>query len=284
VETPYGVLVPIYEEDERERRKFTKSLTFSENGYLESISLQEPTEVLTKLGSISAEHLTFYEGGNIKRIFPLDGKITAYWSEEDEYNLAQEIELKGSFGTIKKKFLGLYFYEDGAIKSLTLWMRDSVLVQTSVGPIETRIGLSFYENGEINSLEPKKPTLVDTPIGKITAFNQSANGIHRDSNSLCFYQDGKIKSLLTSTDRITLTDKQGFPLTLEPSLKENRFNVDALDIVPLLVEFYEDKVRFKNNAKNEYNLGETTFSIKHLPLSVVEDACSSCTGACESQK
>ncbi len=282
VQTAYGVLVPQYEEDEIGRRKFTKSLTFYENGNLESISLQCQTEVQVAAGSVPAETILFYETGSIKRIFPLDGRITGFWSEDDEYGLAKEIELKVSFGSIKKKFVALYFYEEGPIKSLTFWVKDSIVVPTPVGAIETRIGISFYENGELRSLEPKKSTVVETPIGLITAFNTDAIGIHGDSNSLCFYPDGRIKSLLTSTDRIIVTDTQGDRITMEPGLAEDLLESSAMAIVPLPIEFYDNSVRFNKSAETEYKLGEATFTTRHFPLTVVQTTCGSCSDACGS--
>ena len=39
-------------------------------------------------GDYQAELITFYEDGNVKRVFPLYGQISAYWSVEEEMEQA----------------------------------------------------------------------------------------------------------------------------------------------------------------------------------------------------
>ena len=103
--TPYGELIPQYETDGI-RRKYVKSLSFHQNGNLKSISFQKATIISTPLGAFPAELVIFYPGGEIKRLFPLNGKLSGFWSEEDEYQLAQEIEFSFSFGFFKQKVIG----------------------------------------------------------------------------------------------------------------------------------------------------------------------------------
>jgi antitoxin component YwqK of YwqJK toxin-antitoxin module len=262
ISTPYGKYIPQHEDD-RERRKRAKSLSFSKNGSLESICLQQQQTIQTSVGLIPAEKLTFYESGKLKRVFPLDGKISGFWGEEDEYALATELELDTPFGPLYKKLIALYFYEDGAIKSFTFWPEDSITVPTPLGTLEAQVGISYYNDGKLHSLEPRSPTLVATPIGEIRAFNTSISGLHGDSNSLSFYEDGQIKTLVTSTDHIIVADSQGNQVVEKPGRKPSLCSDSATEIEPLLVEFLGDKVRF--NGKSEYNLAEHTFTIDYFP-------------------
>jgi antitoxin component YwqK of YwqJK toxin-antitoxin module len=264
ISTLYGNYIPQYEDD-RERRKRAKSLSFYKNGSLESICLQQQQTIQTSVGVIPAEKLTFYESGKLKRVFPLDGKISGFWGEEDEYALATELELATPFGPLTKKLITAFFYEDGAIKSFTFWPEDSITVPTPLGTIEAQVGVSFYNNGDLHSLEPRSPTLVATPIGEIRAFNTGITGLHGDSNSLSFYQDGRIKALLTATDHIIIADKQGNQIIQKPGQQPSLCSDSATEIVPLLVEFQADEVRFNGKRDSEYSLEGNIFTIDYYP-------------------
>jgi len=257
IKTIYGNLVPQYDGAEL-RRKYKRSLSFYENGNIQSISFQKQTTIYTSIGKLPAELAVFYENGNIKRIFPLNGKMTAYWTEENECELAEEMDFNFEFGTFKKKIIGINFYESGFVKSLTLWPRDFIEVSTPYGVIETRIGLSLYPSGVLKSCEPRKQTPINTSIGELHAFNVEAIGINGDRNSLNFNEDGTIKSLCTSLDKITIKGIDGKEKTYEPGLKTNRFNPLATDVVPLNIEFCEGVIKIN---ENEYNLKENKFYI-----------------------
>lgn len=265
IRTPAGVFVPRYTDDGT-RRKYIHSLSFYKSGHVESMELQEQQDVQTSLGAIPAEHIVLYESGKIKRVFPLNGRITGYWEEEDEYKLAPVLELRVSFGTFKQKVIAISFYEDGTLQSITFWPQDFLHVPTSLGTIETRTGISFYPQGEIKSLEPRHPTPVDTPIGIITAWNSNVLGLHGERNSLCFYQGGSIQSLLTSTDRITIRDTQGGQWVVQPGTRDSLCDEHAVEIVPLPIEFSHHMVRFNASAEHEYDIVQHTFTIAHGPL------------------
>lgn len=273
IKTNYGNLIPSYENEEV-RKKYNRAISFYETGDIKSLSLQEQKLINTKIGDIPAELITFYPNGNINRIFPLNGKISGYWTEEDEYNLAEEIKLKLPTGIFKAKFVSVALYEDQEVKSITLWPKDTVNVVLPIGSIEARIGVSFYKDGKIKSLEPSSPKLIDTPIGGIMAYDTTAMGISGDSNSLNFLDDGTIKSLVSATDEIEITDKEGNKTTVKYTLKQNLFNLDVMDRVPLKIEFLGDKVRFNNDVNSEYAIEGNTFTINHKPLSVGK--CGSC--------
>ena len=41
----------------------------------------------------TAEQVSFYESGALKRIFPLNGTLSGYWTQEDEAKLATPLTL-----------------------------------------------------------------------------------------------------------------------------------------------------------------------------------------------
>lgn len=280
LESPYGLLMPKYEYGEA-RSKHIPSITFYSNGNLKKIYLEKQTEVKTPIGILPAEFITFYENGGIKRIFPLNGKITGYWSEEDEYNLAKQIEIDVSIGKLKEKVIAVHFYENGSIKSITFWNKNNIEINCPLGDVSVRIGISFYEDGKLKSFEPAKPTAVPTPIGTIVAYDTGAMGIHGDSNSVKFSSEGRVKSLITSTDTIEVINKEGEKKLYKPLLKQSVIDENFIEIVPLNIEFYEHKVKFTNDIHHkfpiEYSIDQCNFYIKSSPLKE-SSPCSSCTG------
>ncbi|MCX7708354.1 MAG: hypothetical protein N2484_00730 [Clostridia bacterium] len=277
IKTPYGVLLPQYADD-GVRRKFSKSLSFYKNGNLKSISLHDQTYIKTPVGVFPAELITFYESGKIKRLFPLNGKITGYWTEENEYELAQEFDFSFSFGKFRSKIIGIRFYETGELKGITFWTRDVIGIQPPIGEMQIRIGVGLYPDGRLKSVEPRIPTAVDTPIGIIMAYNSGAIGIHGDANSLAFYEDGRVKSLITCTDYITVTDKNGKKKTFGPDMKPSLFHVGKMEIIPLCISFSDGKVRFSNEEES-FEIEQYIFTVKSYPQILRAECgdCSSCT-------
>lgn len=262
--TPFGKMIPLYE-DNGVRCKYISSLKFYENGNLRSISLQKPCSIKTSMGELPAELILFYENGNVKRIFPLNGKITAYWTEDNEYDLAEEFEFNFQFGNFKKKIINIKFFETGNIKSITFWQKDSITINTPIGIAEARIGISLYESGKIKSLEPAKPLQLMTPIGLITAFDTKAVGINGDENSLSFNENGDVSSLITSANRIEVSDDKGNISTFCPQLKPSLLNPNVMEVVPLKIQFTVDKALFIiNNEKNEFTVKNHKFHISNF--------------------
>jgi len=274
--TPYGILVPQYETG-NVRRKYTSSVTFHNNGNIRSISLHQQTPIQTSIGKFPAELLMFYENGSLKRLFPLNGKISAFWTEEDEYGLAEEFDFEFSFGSFKKKVIAVYFHESGSVKGLTFWPGDSVSIHSPIGEVDTRIGITLYPNGQLKSFEPNTSILVDTPIGKITAYNPDAIGIHGDLNSFVFYGDGSIKSLMSSHNLVTITDHHGRKEAVSPRLKPSLLYDNKMDIMPLLIVFYDHKVGLGNRSIKQYEIDDFTFAIYHIPQ-VYKPKISDCSG------
>jgi hypothetical protein len=276
IKTPYGTYIPQFEQDEV-RKRFSKSVSFYKNGNVRSINLHEQSTIQTDYGTFPIELISFYKDESIKRIFPLNGKITGYWTEEDEVTLAKEFKFDLPFGTIEKKIIGLSLYPSGKLKSLTLWPNDEVLIETPVGPLNIRTGFSLYENSELKSCEPKKPTGVLTPIGLIYAFDMNALGIHADDNSLNFTETGDIKSLMTSTDGIEIITPDDEHILIKPELVPNLLDPDIMDTVPVMIEFINHSIRFNEDPALEFLIENHTFTVQHFIHRCLSN-CSSCSG------
>lgn len=261
IETPCGLLTPQFEDD-GVRRKFISSLSFYKSGALRSISMQRSETVTTPLGPMHAELVTFYESGSVKRVFPLNGKISGFWSELNEYKLAPLLSLELPVGKISIKPISLYFYESGEIKSVTLWPAERLLVPTPIGVIEARTGLSFYKNGAVRSLEPLRPTGIITPIGALTAFDPEALGICADNNSLVFEENGAVGSLITSVDCVRVTTAGGTVITHSPGQAVSHFSDELSRIIPMRVRFTNSFVQFDEGE--EYDLTQNSFTIVKL--------------------
>ena len=269
------MLIPLYDYSNG-RKKYIPGLTFYKSGSIKTISLNKSEVVETKEGTFQVEKLSFYEEGGIKRLFLLDGKLSAYWTEDDEYNLAKYYDFKFDFGEFKAKIISIQLYLSQKIKSITLWPKEIINIETDVGKIQVRIGLGLYESGRLRSCEPYKPTKVSTPIGIIQAYDANAIGIHGETNSLNFYEDGTIKSLKTTTNFIEVYNIDGKKAVHEPKETLNHFNNDILDTIPLYLEFEKDIVRIDN--KYEYSLQDNNFKIGRYGQSVFTLAgdCTNC--------
>lgn len=274
-----GKLIPQYLDDGK-RKKLVKSMTFFENGNLESIILQETTPVKTGLGSIPAEMVSFYECGAIRRTFPSFGTISAFWTQKDEKEGSPALSLQLPFGIFHGKAINLMFYETGELRSMTLWPGDTIPIETPAGKIRTRIGFSLFRSGAIHSLEPQAPVPVKTPIGIIPAYNPDAIGIDGDKNSLHFTEDGSIKSLLTSEAIVTVTQDQGILHRHGPSPRKNDYFDDAEALEPMKVSFADGTVRFGprkgQKAEANYLIAESRFQIEPFRTDGFRNICEEC--------
>ncbi|MDR3602301.1 MAG: hypothetical protein P4L49_17750 [Desulfosporosinus sp.] len=272
ISTPLGLLTPQYEHSEL-RRKHIYSVSFFQSGKISRIALNEQTEVETPLGKLPAELITFYESGSVKRLFPLNGQISGYWGEDDEYDLAKELNFNFPFGSLKAKIIGIWFYENGTIHSLTLWPKETIVVITPLGEQKVRIGLTLYPGGNIKSFEPANPIKVITPIGPIDAFDSNANGITGDRNSLNFTENGTIESLTTISTKITVTNPDKTAKLYSPIIIQD---VDGEEIFfqPLKIDFSQDRVCFDGQV--EYKFAENHFTIEPY-YKPIQNKCSDCT-------
>ena len=252
-------LIPSYEFPDVRRKEFP-SVKVYKNGNIRSILLNESTPITTKIGIYEVEKITFYEEGQINRLFMLDGKLSGYWSEDDEYNLAKAYKFDFDFASFEAKAMSLHFYKTEELKSITLWPKERVKLKIGDYNIIGRIGFSLYKSGKIKSCEPFRPITINTPIGDIEAYDVNALGIHGDQNSLNFYEDGKIKSLITSRNTITIYTLKGDTIFHSPKKVRIYSNSEVMDTISLNIEFSEDKIVIDNEY--EYSLLENRFEIK----------------------
>jgi len=274
IETPYGPLVPQYEDSEA-RRKYKESISFYPSGGIKSISLNQATEIELKNDIYSAERVLFYESGEIRCIFPLDGKVTGYWTEENEYELAESLPFDLKCGKLNNKVINTRFYKNGAIKSITLWPQERAKINALDQELEIHVGLSLYHDGSLESCEPSKPTPIPTPIGTIMTYDCESLGMNGDVNSLKFYQSEKLKSLKTSTDIIEITDKEGNTSIIEPGSKTHPFNNEIKMTVPVTIEFEDDSVSFTVFEEESYQISDHKFTIKNSEA-MIKSQCASC--------
>lgn len=257
--TRYGSFVPQYE-DGGERRKLKHSLVFHKNGNLKRVCMQDKIMIKTECGEFPAESILFHKNGDVRKIFPLNGKLTGFWTWENEFKLAEELKIKTPIGSLNEKAIALNFYEKEKLRSITFWPGSKVKLDTTIGEVLVRVGVSFYENGSLKSLEPAKPVSVKTLIGDIMAFDNDPLGIHGDSNSLCLNIDGTIKRLLTATDKVILIDKNGEEKFFEPSYKVSLCSDTSKVVVPLEIEFEGEELIF--NKKEKFKIEDYKFLIK----------------------
>nr|WP_319487178.1 hypothetical protein [uncultured Caproiciproducens sp.] len=264
-----GTLVPQYGEAEV-RKKYIKSIGFYQSGVVQRIALEKQTEVLTPIGEFPAELLTFYEDGSIKRIFPLNGKISGYWSEADEGKLAFPLRFEFDFGDFLAKIISIHFYPSGEIQSITLFPGEVITLRTPAGKVSVRTGFSIYESGALKSVEPAYPVLVPTKIGKLTAYDCGAIGIHADDNSLKFSEAGEITGVTTSTEKMII-QSVGIPLTsVAPIIKPGPLDEDEFITIPVTVRLEDGTVYL--TADREY-----TFPLKASAFTVIQNQNTGCT-------
>ncbi len=269
--TPYGDLVPQYEAEDMGRRT-VKPIYFYKDGSLKSIALQSQTMIETSVGSIPAELVTFHKNGSIKRVFPLDGKLSGFWGWKNEFALASELTFISPVGTLSTKVIGLQFYESGALKSITLWPGQSLTVQTPLGDVTVRKGLAFYESGAIRSFEPLKKIDIATPIGLITSYDNEPNGIHGDINSVQLAEDGSIEALSTVDHAVHVSAAKDSGELFHPGVKNNVCGDERKVSVPMKVRFSRNWVMFHDNPKFSFDLEHYRFEIRQMDMITKEPA------------
>ncbi|MDF2614323.1 MAG: hypothetical protein K0S71_2109 [Clostridia bacterium] len=273
--TRYGKLVPQYEED-HVRRKYTSSLSFYESGNIKSISLNDQTKIATSIGVFPAEKLTFYEDGSLKRLFPTNGKLTGYWTEDHEYALAKNYQFDFSFGKVDCKIISIHFYRSQKVKSITLWPKEQVAVKLNGTLVQLRTGIALYETGEIKSCEPAEAIPVHTPIGIIIAYDTDTIGIHGDNNSLQFYKDGTLKAVVSSTDKIEIYDQSYNKITYLPQETSRSLNPNGVGVTTLHLLFENGKIII--NDEVAYNLDGHSFVVTNYFKKIIKTCgeCSNC--------
>lgn len=246
--TDYGTFKAQHTNDDA-RKQTINSLEFFECGNLRKISLEKQTTVQTIHGEIPAELILFYNSKEIRKIFPLNGKITGYWSEKDEYKLADQLEFIIDDIHIKGKFINIEFYENQALKSLLLWPNETMELDINNEKIKIKNKITFYENGKIKSIEPVKSVLVDTVIGKINVFNTASSGLGYGS-TVIFDESGNIKELNTSSDKFEIKKDSELIAAIEPEMQPSMCNDKILVPQAINIKFENEYVSF-DDAKYE---------------------------------
>lgn len=276
IETQAGTLIPIYEVEDHGRQKLTP-IRLYKDGIPKSIPLQNATVIKTSVGDISTELVTFYESGAICRLFPLNGKLSGYWSEKNEYKLTKELIIPTQPGVIKVRPIYLHFYETGELKSITFWPAERVEIKTPLGVITVKTGISFHKSGAISSCEPHQPLLVDTPLGLIEAYDPDPNGMNGESNSLSFDEHGKLISLSTTKTVVTVTDKDRKVTSFSPLVQRSRCSDTTFSVEPLKIKFLENEIIFRNGMRPKQSI-PLTAQIKLKPFTT--DRNINCAGSC----
>ncbi len=264
--TPAGVLVPQFSTDDA-RRKTVSPVAFYPDGALRAISLETRSPISTPLGSIPAEFVTFHPSGALHRVFPLNGRLTAYWGEEDEASLAEPMTIATPVGDVTARMLCLRFDQKGRLAGLTLWPGESVTVKTPCGLVAARIGLAFYPDGALRSLEPARPAPVNTPIGTLLAFDPDAVGVSGDENSLMFSPEGALTGVSTIQNSVSARLADGTRHDLRPAMRESLCGNAEREPVPMALRFYADRleaVRVPGEAPLVLPLAGTAFTARRL--------------------
>ncbi|MDY6338154.1 MAG: hypothetical protein SPL61_00810 [Saccharofermentans sp.] len=191
ISTRYGNLLPCSGASDY-RKKHRCAVCFYDSGALRSVYLEEPQVLSFPSGNFQAELITFYEDGNAKRIFPLYGQISAYWSIEEESEYAPEYDFKIAGEIYRIKPECIFFYPSGKIRSITIWPSDELNIKTPAGYIKTKLGIELYESGSIRSIEPVYGTVISTPSGDIRPFRYRPVMMHAENATLRFTENGDL--------------------------------------------------------------------------------------------
>jgi hypothetical protein len=241
LETSLGRLLPQYTIDDA-RRMTRPPMTFFENGQVRSLPLETRTVVETPAGPLPAELVTFHENGSVARVFPLNGKLSGYWTEADEAGLAETLHVKTPIGPLAARIVAVAFDPQGRLRSLTLWPGEELLVSTPAGNAPARLGLSFHPDGTLRSLEPARPFEAPTPVGPVWAFDSDAVGISGDDNSLVFDPAGTVTRIATVRTTLAVHLPDGIRREISPAVRESICGDSEREITPLVLTFTGDAV------------------------------------------
>jgi hypothetical protein len=270
-------------------------VSFDRDGLLKAVYLEKQQEITTSLGSYPAEFVMFYPSGALKAFFPVNGKITGFWTQKDEGELCPKLDFRVSCGAFSAKVSCVRFYESGALRSMTLWPGENVLLRTNQGPLPARFGFALFEDGTLESVEPPYPIAVETPVGVIEALDCQAIGITGDVNSLSFWEDGSMHAVTTSHDRIDVIEGAGKTTSYAPAQVPNPLLENKTMVSPLHLSFDrldgKRSIHLSNGVKEgSYELasvcfrvftgtGESTESIRNTSQMSCGD-CASCNLEC----
>ena len=282
IKTPVGDIVPQYRAAEfgERQKKHRSSLSFYEGGQLKSASLDVAMPLQTPLGVYKAEFVTFYPDGAVKRIFPLNGQIDGFWSEQMEGELAEVLDFDLPVGKFSAKIISLSFYPGGELKSITLWPGQRIMIDTPVGTLPVRTGFSLYEDGSVRSVEPARVVELPTPIGLIKAFDPEMIGMNAEQNSVQFTPEGLLCSVKTVNTGIRVFTASGEEKLIEPLEAASLIDINDMRTVPMQVDFTENAVQIAAAENHEFVMSACTFETFERE-NVIRESCGSCGGCNE---
>jgi hypothetical protein len=266
--TPAGTFTPQHTTDDL-RKKEVQPVTFHADGTIKSLPLEFQAEISTPAGDLPAELITFHKNGAVNRVFPLNGKLSGYWGQEDEQGLARPVTLTTPIGAVTARLISVGFHPGGQLRSLTLWPGETLTVEAPTGPIAVRSGLSFRPDGTVRSLEPAKPTPVSTPAGEIAAYDPDAVGVNGDVNSVLFHEDGSVARVVTTLTRIKAVFSDGRTTMFAPEQRDSLCGDDDREVIPMTVEFRGTEAEIRVTPESGpviLDLEQTAlFAEPHLP-------------------
>jgi hypothetical protein len=277
--TPFGRLIPQFTANTFRKRR-QPVVSFHPNGMLRTLPLEEQTEIMTPMGKLPAELVTLYPDGALKRIFPLNGCLSGFWSQEDEARLARPLHLETPVGTIESTIISLYFGPLGDLRSLTFWPDEKIGILFRGEYLSVRTGIAFDDHGNLASVEPADPIAVQTPLGKLYVYDPDAIGITGDQNSLRFTASGEVESLRTVSHVFDLYRPgrmpNDVPMRVEPPIRCSPCDGESCEPAPLQVTFHDQEVTFQADGMEPVAalIQCVTAGRFHLPFQMFNSACS----------
>ena len=273
--TPMGTLVPQFTANTQRKRQLP-TISFHPSGMIRNLPLEEQTAVSTPLGFVPAEQVTFYDSGALRRIFPLNGTLSGFWTQEDEARLATPLAVDTPAGPVEALIISLYFSSTGSLRSLTLWPGATLDVPSPLGNIAARVGVSFFDSGVLRSLEPATQTAVSTPVGELLAYDPDAVGICGDRNSLYFRENGSLRGLTSTAHAFDVVLENGRVRHLSPPLRCHPCDGERMEAAPISLEFGKGLVSFLSADLSRLSVAVegVTASRFFLPLPTLSPMCS----------
>ncbi|MFV0529764.1 MAG: hypothetical protein ACK5MN_13735 [Lachnospiraceae bacterium] len=285
IQTHYGELLPRDEEEIDARTRNRKSVAYYASGALKSVYLKEASYIDSPLGRTEAEFVTFYESGELRRLFPLFGKVSGYWSEEDEIALAKVMCIELPFARLAHKISCVSFYKSGNIKSISFYKDEVFSFRAGKKELYGRIGLALYEDGSVRSAEPAFPQLLSTKYGMLEVYDNQPLAIHGDRNSLQFAPDHTLLAAKSAATGVRL-HKAGLPVEeVIPEIRPSLLDLDQTVVAAITVELIAGGIRVtdSDNAVREYLEAEyeiTFFKNRAYTPSADCGDCSNCVSGC----
>jgi hypothetical protein len=152
-------------------------------------------------------------------------------------------------------------------------------LDTPVGALPVRIGVSCYEDGSIESTEPQWPLMIPTPIGSIEAYDPDAEGYEGGFNSLNFWPAGSLKSLLSIGSKVSILKNGQVIRVIEPKPVQSHYH-DGQALEPFMAYFEGDLVSFGDRygvaEDSQYNKQDYGFLIETFDTSAFLLGCLGC--------